>query len=201
MSAVYTHVATTSHTTPKSRQLLSARLNDLMMKSWPLVGIPLVISAVSALASAEETLDIPKPEMDMQRSGSRYASLDLSQEIEARGYDFMKVLYRHNLEPIMSTWGSHQYDFEWLVKRVIYGLFLADRSILNTIETELVVVAAIMAQGLRAPSMWHLRGLRRLGIGLDAVERVCEIIRTCGEWCGKDTKDWVRAFEVEGEVE
>ena len=170
------------------------------MKLWTLVGIPPVISAVSVLASAEEVLDIPKPETDVQRSESHYAPLDLSRKIEERGYDFMKVLYRHNLEAIMSTWGSYQHDFEWLQKRVIYGLFLADHSILNTVETELVIMSAIMAQGLRAPSFWHVRGLRRLGIGLDVVERVCEVIRTCGEWCGKDTKDWVRAHEVEAEV-
>jgi len=162
--------------------------------------MPPVVAAVSALSSAEEALDIPKTKMDVQRTESHYAPLDLSREVEERGYDFMKVLYRHNLDPIHSAGGSHQYDFEWLTKRVIYGLFLADHSILNTIETELVIVSAIMAQGLRAPSTWHVRGLRRLGVGLDVVERICEIIRTCGEWCGKDTQDWVRAREVESEV-
>ena len=170
------------------------------MKSWILVGILPVLSAISVLASAEEALNIPKPDMGAQGSASHYAQLDLSQDIEERGYGYMKVLYRHNLDPIMSTWGLHQYDFEWLEKRVIYGLFLADHSILNTIETELVVVSAIMAQGVRAPSLWHVRGLRRLGVGFHAVERVCEVIRACGEWCGKDTKDWVRAHEVEAEV-
>ena len=43
-------------------------------------------------------------------------------------------------------------------------------------------MSAIMAQGLGTPSVWHVRGLRRLGIGVDVVERVCEATKTCGEY-------------------
>ena len=39
------------------RRLVSKRLRDVLMKEWTLVGIPLVITAVAALAKAEEGSD------------------------------------------------------------------------------------------------------------------------------------------------
>ena len=39
------------------RKLVSKRLRDVLMKEWTLVGIPLVITAVTALAKAEEGSD------------------------------------------------------------------------------------------------------------------------------------------------
>lgn len=92
------------------------------------------------------------------------------QEVSQRGTTFMQTLYAQNLTSLFSTWGSHREDFEYLEKNIIYGLYLSDHGVLSPIEAEVVILTAIMCQGLKAPTIWHLRGLRRLGISAEDVE-------------------------------
>ena len=60
----------------------------------------------------------------------------------------------------------------WLSKNITYGLYLSDHSILDGIDTEIVVLAGIMVQNLERESGWHLRGMRRVGVGFEETERV-----------------------------
>jgi hypothetical protein len=190
------------------------------MKEWTLIGIPLVISAVPHLARATEEAHAARSRNDNtelnkddvtssirptraeQIAKSEYIPKQLDTETEEQGYDFMLKIYRHNLPTIMQTWGAHQADFEWLEKRVIYGLHLSDHSILNEIEAEVVTLSSIMAQGLRQPTLWHIRGLMRLGISAEDTEKVCDVVKEVAKWAGKTgTEDWIKASEVDVEME
>merc|ERR1711881_59316 len=132
------------------------------------------LAAVAAL-SAKEGMDDDATRVrlnefllfEKQREGSRYRERDAEEGIEQKGLDFMLRTYRHNLPAIMATWGRHQADFEWLQMRIIYGLFLADESIISGVEMEIAVVPAIMAQDVRGPTYWHVRGLQRLGVSVE----------------------------------
>jgi hypothetical protein len=206
-----------STTSEEQIDRVSAKLKDLLMKEWTLVGIPLVISAVPHLANATLEAHVARTRHDQtipstsnsnlllstrgeQVARSTYTSKTLDTEIEEQGYAFMKTIYRHNLPKIMQTWGDHQIDFEWLEKRIIYGLFLSDHSILNEIEAELVTLSSIMAQGLRQPTLWHIRGLMRMGISMEDAERVCDVVKDVAKWTGKiGTEDWIKASEVDVE--
>jgi hypothetical protein len=193
---VFTQLLTTSHATPERRAHLSNRLKDMLMKQWTVIGIPLAISAVFQLAQAEKDAGMPVPSLDEQTESSYYRHLDLS-TVEPRGQDSMRAIYRTNLEPIIRLWGAHQADFQWLEERVIYGLFLADPTFLSLEERSLVVLSSIMAQALPAPTMWHIRGLRRLGVAEEDAETVCDVIKMVGRWCGRDTSVWNRAADVD----
>jgi hypothetical protein len=189
------------------------------MKEWTLIGIPLVISAVPHLAKAtmeaHEAFNLQNQVKRIQSNTfsicsnktkqdeeSAYQSKNLDVETEEQGYAFMKTIYKHNLPKIMRTWGTHQADFEWLEKRIIYGLFLSDHSTLNQFEAELVTLSSIMAQGLRQPTMWHIRGLMRMGISMEDTEMVCDIVKDVAKWAGKiGTEDWIKASEVDVEKE
>jgi hypothetical protein len=190
------------------------------MKEWTLIGIPLVISAVPHLAKATEEAHAARTRNDHtgpikdevtssfnltraeQMAKSEYMPKQLNSETEEQGYKFMLKIYKHNLPTIMQTWGPHQVDFEWLEKRVIYGLHLSDHTILNEIEAELVTLSSIMAQGLRQPTLWHIRGLMRLGISADDTEKVCDVVKEVAKWVGKvGTENWIKASEVEVEME
>ena len=87
-----------------------------------------------------------------------------------RGTAFIQTLYAQNMTPLFSTWGSHRADFEFLERNIIYGLYLSDHEVLSEIEAEVVILTAIMCQGLKAPTIYHLRGLRRLGVSSEDVE-------------------------------
>ncbi len=186
------------------------------MKEWTLIGIPLVITALAALASVEQEDDTDRTHTMLVSTFFYYIGLNscgmesfrrvlsfrhrpaaqLNEATEQRGTAFMQQLYKENLEPIFSTWGSHKPDFEWLEKMVIYGLFLSDHTVLCPIESELVVLSAIMCQGLKGPTTWHLRGLRRLGVSAEDVEEVQSAVVLAASWSGMDTKHWPRLKDV-----
>lgn len=140
--------------------------------------------------------------------GQQQSNATLSQ----RGETFMNSLYKHNLDPILSKFGSHRPAFEWLQKSIIYGLFLSDhtelsdRAVLNAVETELITLSAIMCRQSegegsgRSPTMWHMRGSRRIGIEREDLEKVLRCVEMVAEWARKDTAGWVQVEDVEGEI-
>ena len=113
-----------------------------------------------------------------------------------RGTKFIQQIYKENLSPIFSSWGSYKPDFEWMEKAVIYGLFLSDHDLLSAVESELVTLSAIMCQGIAAPTLWHLRGLRRLGVSDDDVELVQRAIEAVAKWAGRDVQGWPRVTDI-----
>ena len=44
--------------------------------------------------------------------------------------------------------------------------------------------------------MWHLRGLRRLGISAEDVEGVQRAVEQVARWAGKETEGWARVEDV-----
>jgi hypothetical protein len=45
-----------------------------------------------------------------------------------------------------------------LLEQITYGLYLSDHSILDGIDTELIVLSGMILQNLTATTAWHLRG-------------------------------------------
>lgn len=118
------------------------------------------------------------------------------QGLSERGTTFLQTLYAQNLTPIFSTWGTHRADFEHLEKNIIYGLYLSDHDVLSAVEAEVVILTAIMCQGLKAPTIYHLRGLRRLGISAEDVEALEVAVEAVAEWAGRETSHWPRVVDV-----
>jgi len=81
-------------------------------------------------------------------------------------------------------------------RAVIYGLFLSDHEVLSAVETELVTLSAIMCQGWAAPTVWHLRGLRRMGVSERDVELVQRAIEAVATWAGRSVEGWPRVGDV-----
>jgi len=177
---------------------LKARLGDVLMKEWTLVGITPVVVAVTALGGAERGVQVSDEEN--MTFPERRQNIDFNHAIPERGTRFLQQLYRDNLAPIFSTWGSYGPDLAWVERAVIYGLFLSDHELLSTVEAELVILSAIMCQGYRAPTIWHLRGIRRLGVSEDDVEMVQSTIEAVAIWAGKSIEGWPRVRDVTDEV-
>lgn len=204
--------------TEDEKKHLSVKLQDLLAKAWTLVGIPLVVTASAALAKVEKknyegTVAASNWYMNPLRSTAFTSSVltrtdkvplrklpELTPESTARGTAFMKAIYRDNLEPILTSLGTNSGLVEHVDKAIVYGLFLADHSILSELETSLVCVASIMCQGLRAPTGWHIRGLRRLGASEDDVRAAERAIKMVAEWTGKDTEGWATLEDIRDQV-
>jgi hypothetical protein len=112
----------------------------------------------------------------------------------------MRTIYQQHFNSIFSAWGAHTPAFAWLSTYVVYGLFLSDFETLDVVETEMIVLACMLCQGLNGPSTWHLRGLRRLGIGSEDTEGMCEGVKMVVEWAGwgsSNVEGWPRVQDVE----
>jgi hypothetical protein len=130
----------------------------------------------------------------------RRQNIDLDNSITDRGSKLLEYMYRDNLEPILAAWGSMRADFEWLQRAIIYGTFLADNDVLSPVEGEMVVLTAIMCQGLVGPTIWHLRGLRRLGCTTDEVESTQQAVEAVATWVGRSTAGWPRVTDIKDEI-
>jgi len=84
----------------------------------------------------------------------------------------------------------------WLSADISYGLFLADHNTLDIIESELVILPAIMCQGLVPSTRWHLRGCLRVGCTRDEVECIQQVIEHIAETCGKRLKGLPRVLDI-----
>ena len=106
----------------------------------------------------------------------------------------------------------------WLSIEITYGLYLSDHSILDAVDTELVVLAGIMLQNLKTETGWHLRGTRRIGVSHDDVETIqqcvsfnatencvmidelCVQIEKVAAFCGLQLTKVPRVKDIEHEV-
>ena len=104
------------------------------------------------------------------------------EENRKRGRAWLNQIYKANHKSTENTLAAHQ-DFSWLSIEITYGLYLSDHSILNGVETELVVLSGIMIQNLPRETGWHLRGTRRMGIWL---------VRTQGCAEEKEVLEWIK---------
>ena len=80
---------------------------------------------------------------------------------------------------------------------VVYGLYLADLSVLGPIENELVILACVMGQGAHHTTRVHLSATRRIGVSAKDALAVQGIIEMVANHEGKDTSSWPRFQEVE----
>lgn len=176
------------------------------MKEWTLVGVTPIVYAVTALGKAETAFyekrgfkleEAPPPSEDgLLTFPDKRKNIDFNTHIPDRGTKFLQQLYRQNLAPICASWGSFASDFMWMERSVIYGLFLSDHEILSAVEAELVILTGIMIQGLSAPTIWHLRGLRRLGVSEEDTEKVQLAIEAVAGWSGREVEGWPRVKDI-----
>ncbi|PGH16489.1 hypothetical protein AJ80_05174 [Polytolypa hystricis UAMH7299] len=58
----------------------------------------------------------------------------------------------------------------WISTDISYGIFLADHKVLDVVESELVILPAIMCQNLGRAAHLHLRGCLRVSVTRDEIE-------------------------------
>jgi hypothetical protein len=124
--------------------------------------------------------------------------------MQRRGQKTINLIYGPLLPEIFKGFGSHKEDIVHMEIAHVYGLYLSDHSVLNALESEVVVLSAILCTGLKSPGLWHLRGLGRLlgARGEDASNEIKDILRgvkmaimSCVEWCGVEMEGRVRLSE------
>ncbi|KIY00830.1 uncharacterized protein Z520_03496 [Fonsecaea multimorphosa CBS 102226] len=157
----WTYIIThdTAFSTPESQTRLSDRLRDTLLKQIVLIGAPQVLSALIPLAQrqTEGKGEQERGELDLQQ----WSNITLP-SLHARGIEAITSIYGSLWPRIFQTFGPHRPQMGIHEIAIVYGLYLGDFSSLTPLETELVAFTSITCQGLRGPSLWHVRGLGRV---------------------------------------
>lgn len=187
------------------------------MKQWVTVGVPKAATALFGLIKEEKPgdTDLTFTKFVAQKlfllSSKKIAFLDsawksitlqvweqyskfdrshirLDAATRDKGSAFLDMLYGpERAATLFTTWGA---DFEWLTKDVVYGMFYADDSVLDALETELITYMAIACQGLETTVRNHLGGLLRMGLSVEEVEGVTDCGLMVARWAQRDTTGW-----------
>ncbi|KMU90701.1 hypothetical protein CIHG_08513 [Coccidioides immitis H538.4] len=202
---LYTYLTSKpEYSTPEARQKLVRRLREALVKCVSIIGVCRPLEVIFGISKIE------RPE-DKDYSFSRYPSCvaysifsTLQEENKrdlqltristrehwqsgpanhARGKAWLDRIYKHNILSINDALASHK-DFAWISYEITYGLYLSDHSVIDDVETELVVLSGIMIQNLRSETHWHLRGTRRVGVSMEDVEKVHQCIELVAELRG-----------------
>ncbi|RDW88382.1 hypothetical protein BP6252_00414 [Coleophoma cylindrospora] len=167
-------------------------------------------SGLFVLAVSVATIPAPSPRRVVQAASQKATKLNTSPVFcrenwtndvanRARGETWLKTIYKHNLGTSIGPLAAHR-DFDKISREITYGLYLSDMSILNEIETELVVLSGILIQNLPRESTWHLRGLRRVGASMEDVEIVQQCVEMVAEYAGVKLDRLPRVQDIEHEV-
>ncbi|PWY66092.1 hypothetical protein BO70DRAFT_366578 [Aspergillus heteromorphus CBS 117.55] len=184
-------ISQAAYQTPSARQSLVRRLREALFKSVIIVGVCKPLEAIFAINAIESPSD-----KDYTFTRENWQCDEAN---HARGTAWLEKLYARNTSSTMDLFASHR-DFGWLSREITYGLFLSDRDVLDDLDTQLVVLPAIMGQNLRLESRWHIRGTRRLGVEKADVEGVCECVRLVAQFYGRVLDKVPSVESVEGEV-
>lgn len=124
----------------------------------------------------------------------------MTPEIRKRGRELCHSIYgQEKFEDIMSSWGSMRGDISWTADNIIYGMFLAEESVLNRQETTLMSYSSMACMDLLGTSRRHLVGLLRHGASEDECALIIKCTKSVAQWAGRDTSDWVTIHELQAE--
>ncbi|KAI6896667.1 hypothetical protein KC318_g10447 [Hortaea werneckii] len=214
--------------TPPQRQALMRRLREALVKLVSVVGVPKPLEAVFSMAEVEREEDKDYsfsrehwhsgPE-NQQRGkdwlGHIYRHNDnQTAEMMAAHKDFRmsspllllppiplpELLGKESLIPQRDKLIRDAPIAGWLSIEITYGLYLSDHTILDGIDTELVVLSGIMIQNLKRETGWHLRGTRRIGVTFGDVELIQQCIEKVAAFCGLRLTKVPRVADIEHEV-
>ncbi|WEW56590.1 hypothetical protein PRK78_002037 [Emydomyces testavorans] len=179
------------YSTPASRRQLVRRLREALVKCVPIIGVCRPLEAIFGISKIEREED-----KDYSFSREHWQSGPAN---HARGKAWLDRIYKHNILSIDDSFASHK-DFGWVSSEITYGLYLSDHSIINDVETELVVLSGIMVQNLTSETHWHLRGTRRVGVSMEDVEKVHQCIELVAAFARVRVDKVPRVADIEHEV-
>jgi hypothetical protein len=156
------------YATSASRQELVRRLREALVKSISLVGVCKPIEAIMAISEVE--LDEDKDYTCTRRDWK------CDEANHERATNWFQKVYTRNSKDQIGIFDAHL-DFSWISTEITYGFYLSDRQVLDDIDTEMVVLPAIMIQNLKNETHWHIRGTRRVGVSREDTQVVWDCIQ------------------------
>ncbi|KAF7529013.1 hypothetical protein PCG10_008774 [Penicillium crustosum] len=179
------------YSTTSERWKLIRRMREALFKDIALLGLP---KPTEALLSITKVMSEEDGECSFTREGWQCDDAN-----HARGMDWLKSIYARNTSTLFGLFKKHP-DFGFWLADITYGLLLSDRQVLDDVDTEMVVLPAVMGQDMPRMIYWHIRGTRRLGISKKDVQMVMECVRLVVEACGVTLKQVPSVDDVDEDL-
>ncbi|KAL5346150.1 hypothetical protein ACLOAV_009183 [Pseudogymnoascus australis] len=176
---------------PSARQTLVRRLREALVKSISIVGVCKPIESIVAISKLEREED---KDFSFSRENWQYGQAN-----HERGVGWMQSLYQQNYDFTLGLFDAHK-DFSWISTEITYGLYLSDRTVLDDLETQMVVLPGIMIQNLKSESHWHIRGTRRIGVSREDVTAIWDCVQIMAKFLGTKLDKVPTVDEVEADV-
>ncbi|RAL16738.1 uncharacterized protein BO97DRAFT_430817 [Aspergillus homomorphus CBS 101889] len=178
-------------TSSAKRQALVRRIREALIKCVSIVGCCKPIECIIAISQVEQ-----EPDKDYTMTREKWQCDAQNHENATRWF---RSVYGRDERSTLSLFDAHK-DFQWLSTEITYGLYLSDRTVLNDVETEIVVPASIMIQNLKIEPHWHSRGARRVGISKHDTEVFWSCIQEVARYFRLDLPRVPTVAEVEPDV-
>ncbi|KAJ1976800.1 hypothetical protein H4R35_002554 [Dimargaris xerosporica] len=152
------------------------RMREGLFKVSPICGIPKVISALRQcmLATDAETLAQLPVESRRARPLDQPAEEYLS-SLYDRGQRFWDQVYGPNATKVSDALTAYDPDLNDFSIKDIYGKVLSDMSIINEVETELLLVSALASQKVPHLLKGHVMGAERVGATPEQIQGVLQL--------------------------
>ncbi|KAH8598285.1 hypothetical protein B0O99DRAFT_58431 [Bisporella sp. PMI_857] len=179
------------YSTSDSRKTLIRRIREALVENISIQGVCKPLEALFGIIQIER-------EEDKDYSFSR-ENWSLNPETHKRGKDWLETIYKDSINQIDATLAAHR-DIKLINYDITYGFYLSDMSILDPVETELVVLTGIMIQNMGRLTAWHLRGMRRVGVSKEDTETVHQCIEMVAKFGGIALDKVPRVEAIEHEI-
>jgi len=158
-------------------------MRETLFKEIALVGLPQPTEALISISQVE-------PETEEEQSFTR-DGWQCDEANHARGMNWLDTIYAQNTTALFDLFKRHR-DWGFWVVEIAYALHLSDRQFLDDVDTEMVVLPAVMGQNLPRETYWHIRGTRRVGVSKEDVQMVCDCVRK-GRCLGSADSSWPKS--------
>lgn len=92
-------------------------------------------------------------------------------------------IYKGDGDPALRLLQPHQ-DFIFIIKDIVYGLFLSEDSNLSYLEAEIVILSSLIIQNLPKEAVGHMKGLLRLGMEQEVLGSLISTVGKVAEYMG-----------------
>jgi alkylhydroperoxidase/carboxymuconolactone decarboxylase family protein YurZ len=158
-----------------SHRCVLRRIKEALLKTGIIYGIPRVINAFRALIKA-------LPNEESNETDSCRLHIERPADTDERGIEYMRNIFRADLEPFLDTMAKYWPDLRTLVVTTIYGYYQSDTSVIDAITTSQLNIATLVPMDVTAEVAWHMRGLIRNGgseeqlrFAMEVTLAICEI--------------------------
>ncbi|KAI7832564.1 hypothetical protein BC939DRAFT_433756 [Gamsiella multidivaricata] len=163
------------------------RLREALYKVSVLCGGPYTINALGAVNFAlDPELSAAVNEYGPVRGAENAATPDMYYQ---RGRNLFQTIYQHHTEPILTKIGASSQDLVQSILQDTYGKVLSDTSLISTPETELCLVATLVAQNVPPQLKSHVYGARNVGVPMEQIQQLVVVAESITQWVHSQMND------------